>query len=361
MRRALVLNVGSSSLKWSVLEEASREASASRTVSWSPGETIAAAFERCVGDVGSVEAIGHRFVHGGSKFTSSVRVDDAVRAELGDLVVLDPLHMRPAVEVLDLARRRWPGVPQVAAFDTAFHATLPEEAARYAIPREWTAEGTVRRYGFHGLSVDHAVERTRSMLGEMPPRMLVLHLGSGCSITAVASGRSIDTTMGFTPLEGVMMGTRSGSVDPGLVLHVMTTLGLDAAAMREGLESRSGLLGVSGSSDLRVVLKEADSGAAGAKLGYAMFVHSVRRGAGGMLGSLGGVDALVFTGGAGENSPRLRGDVAAAFAFAGVEIDPVANEGCTPDASIGRGRVPTVVVKAREDLVILREIRGLGL
>jgi acetate kinase len=361
MNAALVLNVGSSSLKWSVFDDAGNEVSSGKTESLSPGEPFAKVFERAFRDAPPVRAVGHRFVHGGARFRASVRVDDAVRAALGELVPLDPLHMKPAVEVLDLARARWADAAHVAVFDTAFHATIPEEAARYAIPEPWTLGGTVRRYGFHGLSVDHATGRASAILGRTPDRLVVLHLGSGCSITAVSRGRSVDTTMGFTPLEGLMMGTRSGSIDPGLLLHVMTALGLDPAAAREGLESRSGLLAIAGSADLRAVLRDADGGSAKARLAYAMFVHGIVRYTGAMIGSLGGLDALVFTGGAGENSARLRADAAAAFAFAGVEIDARANEACVPDASIGRGRVPVMVVVAREDLVILREIRAIGL
>ncbi len=356
MDRVLVINVGSSSLKWSVLEAVSGRIVASRTENRGGPEASAAVFARAIGDVPPVDAVGHRFVHGGPRLTSSVVVDPDVRAELGELVELDPLHMKPAIETLDLARERWPDVSHVAVFDTAFHATIPEEARTYAIPKEWAQASGARRYGFHGLSVDHAVRRATAMLGQTPRKLMVLHLGSGSSITAVAAGRSIDTTMGFTPLEGVMMATRSGSIDPGLVLHLVAKLGLDAASVRAGLESRGGLLAVSGSPDLRQVLAEGDRGSAAAKLAYAMLVHSVRRCAGAMLGSLGGLDAVVFTGGIGENSSRLRADVASAFAFAGVRLDPTANEACTPDASIGQGNVAVLVVSAGEDAVILREV-----
>jgi acetate kinase len=267
--------------------------------------------------------------------------------------------MRRALAAVDAVGARRPSLPQFAAFDTAFHATLPEAAAGYALPFEWSERWALRRFGFHGLSVAHAAERARAMTGRTPPRLVVCHLGSGCSVTAVQDGRSVDTTMGFTPLEGLMMGTRSGSVDPGLLLHLQSRHGLGAAELREALTEKSGLLGVSGvSSDLREVLAAADAGSARAALAYQRFVLFARRAIGAMIAVLGGLDVLVFTGGIGENSPRVRRDLASSLRFAGAQLDDAANEAATSDQDVARAdsAVRILVVCAREDRVILREV-----
>jgi len=318
-------------------------------------QPIVAVLER----VGGIDAIGHRIVHGGASFRETVRVDTEVRAALESLVELDPLHMRRALAVVDAVGARLPSLPQFAAFDTAFHATIPEPAAGYGLPFEWTERWGLRRFGFHGLSVAHATERAGRMIGRTPRRLVVCHLGSGCSVTALADGRSIDTTMGFTPLEGLMMATRAGSVDPGLLFHLQLRHGIGAAELRETLTGRSGLLGVSGvSGDLRDVLAAASSGSTRAALAYQRFIVSAKRGIGSTLAVLGGLDALVFTGGVGENSPRVRRDLASSLAFAGAELDLEANESATPDVDVAmRGAaVRILVVRAREDLVILRDV-----
>jgi acetate kinase len=284
-------------------------------------------------------------------------INAEVRRALGELLTLDPLHMRPALAGIDAVSEAFPGVVQVGAFDTAFHATLPDAAAGYALPYEWSERWGLRRFGFHGLSAAHSLGRVRALLGRTPPRLIICHLGSGCSVTAVADGRSVDTTMGFTPLEGVMMATRAGSVDPGLLLYLQLQHGVSAAELFATLEERSGLLGVSGvSADLRRVLEAADGGAARARLAYERFVLSVRRAVGAMSGVLGGVDTLVFTGGIGENSARVRADVAAALGFAGLRLG--ADSGGTGDRLIssGESRIAALVVHAREDLVILDEV-----
>jgi acetate kinase len=311
------------------------------------------------------DAIGHRLVHGGLRFRETVRLDDATRKALADLAEIDPLHTGKALELIEAAVEAFPDLPQIAAFDTTFHATIPEAAAVYAIPYEWTREWGLRRLGFHGLSVAYAVRRAGEILGKGPSRMIVCHLGSGCSVTAVENGRSVDTTMGFTPLEGVMMGTRSGSVDPGLLLYLERQHGQDAAGLEDALNQRSGLLGVSGiSGDLRKVLEAADAGNDRAKLAYGIFVHTLRRAVGAMSGVLGGVDALVFTGGIGEHSARVRQDVAAALAFSGLTLDEAKNgAGISedPDAEISAAgaAVRALVITAREDLSVLAEVRRL--
>jgi acetate kinase len=359
----LVLNAGSSSLKWSLLDATTERVEAEGNEDWEGGEEAARAVLERLRSLSTPDAIGHRLVHGGLRFRETVRLDDATRKALADLAEIDPLHTGKALELIEAAVEAFPDLPQIAAFDTTFHATIPEAAAVYAIPYEWTREWGLRRFGFHGLSVAYAVRRAGEILGKSPSRMIICHLGSGCSVTAVEAGRSVDTTMGFTPLEGVMMGTRSGSVDPGLLLYLERQHGQDAAGLEDALNQRSGLLGVSGiSGDLRKVLEAADAGNDRAKLAYGIFVHTLRRAVGAMSGVLGGVDALVFTGGIGEHSARVRQDVAAALGFAGLRLDEKKNgAGISgdPDAEISAAgaAVRALVITAREDLSVLAEVR----
>jgi len=300
--RVLVLNSGSSTLKWALLDGSSRATVQAGTEEWAAtppagrGEIVRATLRRIV----RFDAVGHRIVHGGTRFTGASVIDDGVRAELEALAALDELHMRPALAGVDAVRAELPAMRQVAAFDTAFHATLPDAAAGYALPFEWSERWGLRRFGFHGLSVQYSVAQAARLLGRAPPRLIVCHLGSGASITAVADGKSIDTTMGFSPLEGVMMATRSGSVDPGLLLYLQARCGVGLDELRDTLANRSGLLGVSGvSGDLRRVVAAADEGSARARLAYDRFVWTLRRAVGAMAGVLDGVDAIVFTAGIG--------------------------------------------------------------
>ena len=358
-RRVLVLNAGSSSLKWSLLEAATEKIEAEGNEDWEGGKEAARAALERLRHLPAPDAIGHRLVHGGLHFREAVRLDEATRKALSDLAEIDPLHTGKALELIDAAIETFPNVPQIAAFDTTFHATIPDAAAVYAIPYEWTRDWGLRRFGFHGLSVAYAVRRSKELLGQVPSRLVVCHLGSGCSVTAVREGRSVDTTMGFTPLEGVMMGTRSGSLDPGLLLYLERQHGKDAAELEEVLNQRSGLLGVSGvSGDLRKVLDAADAGNDRAKLAYGIFVHTLRRAVGAMTGVLGGVDALVFTGGIGEHSARVRKDVATALAFAGLTLDEAKNDAVSTDAEISTpgSSVRALVIAAREDLSVLAEV-----
>lgn len=357
MRRILVFNFGSSTLKWALLD-ATDESTVSEGC-----ERLCNAREEPVGAVLrrvlEFDAVGHRIVHGGILFRETVGVDARVRAELESLVELDPPHMRNALAAVDAVRTRSPSMPQFAVFDTAFHATMPEAAAGYGLPFEWTEGWGLQRFGFHGLSVAHATRRAREITGRTPPRLVVCHLGSGCSVTAVKEGRSVDTTMGFTPLEGLMMATRSGSVDPGLLLHLQLRRGIGAAELWETLTETSGLLGVSGvSGDLREVLAAADAGSERAALAYERFTLSAKRAIGSMMPVLGGLDALVFTGGIGENSPRVRHDLTSSLMFAGAHLDEVANQSATTDVDVARkdSAARILVVRAREDLVILREV-----
>lgn len=364
MSRVLVFNCGSSGLKWSVLEGETGNALGGGFKAWPASGGVGAAsgaLARAVlRGVGPVDAVGHRFVFGGARFRSTVRISPDVREELGDVAGLDPLHMAPALAVFDAVHAESPVLPQMAVFDTTFHADLPAASAAYALPHEWTERWELRRLGFHGLSVEWAVRRAARMLGGAPARVIVAHLGSGCSVTAVRDGRSVETTMGFTPLEGLMMATRSGSVDPGLLLHLQIRHGMTAPELWLALSTRSGLLGVSGiSSDLRDVIATADAGLPRPALAYAQFIRSIRLAIGGMIATLGGVDVLVFTGGIGEHLGRVRADATSTLGYAGVGLDPVANAGARGDADISSPGTPArvMVIAAREDLVILGEVR----
>jgi acetate kinase len=358
--RVLVLNAGSATLKWTLLDATSHATEQTGSTPWAerPLEHRGEELRAMLRGIAGCDAVGHRVVHGGTRFLAATVVDDQTRADLEALAALDPLHMRPALAGIDAVSATFPGVAQVAAFDTAFHASMPE-ATGYALPFEWAERWELKRFGFHGLSVQYALQQARHLLGRTPARLIVCHLGSGCSITALADGRSLDTTMGFTPLDGVMMATRSGSVDPGLLLHLQTRHGLTAEQLEEALAHHAGLLGVSGvSGDLREVLAAADGGSLRARLAYDRFVWSLRRAVGAMVGVLGGVDTLVFTGGIGENSARVRGDVAPALAVAGLRLPadaPARGSGDRLLSDPGSG-VAVLLVHAREDLVILDEV-----
>jgi acetate kinase len=358
--RVLVLNAGSSSLKWSLVEAPGGAPLAAGNERWPAGSEPALDWAR-LGALGPA-AVAHRVVHGGARFRRPVRLDDGVLAALEALRPLDPLHAERSLAAIARARAALPDPPHVACFDTAFHATLPPAAAAYGLPRALAERHGLRRYGFHGLSVAHAAARAAELAGRPPGRLVVCHLGSGCSVTAVRDGRSIDTTMGFSPLEGLVMGTRSGSVDPGVLLFLLRETDLGAAGLERALEREGGLLGLSGASaDVREVLAAADAGDPPARLAYDAFVHAARRGVGHMLASLGGADALAFTGGIGEHLPRVRRDVLAPFAFAGLALDPDRNEAARPDAEVTAAGAPAscFVIEAREDLVMAREAAAL--
>jgi acetate kinase len=284
----------------------------------------------------------HRVVHGGARFREPIVIDDAVRAEIAALEALAPLHNAPALRAIEEAQRALPDVPHVAVFDTAFHATIPDEAATYAVPRRWRDWG-MRRYGFHGLSVQWATERVRA------ERLVVCHLGGGSSVTAVRNGRSIDTTMGFTPLEGVPMTTRSGSLDPGAIVYLVRERGLDVDELEHALNLESGLKALAGGSgDMREIV------AAGGGLALDVFAYRVAAAVAAMSAALGGLDTLVFTAGIGERSPLVRARICDRLAFLGVELDAARNERAEPDCAISAGAVAVHVVRAREELVAAR-------
>jgi len=333
----LVVNAGSTSLKLSAVDEAGS------------AEPVGS-LERAPADVA---AVAHRIVHGGMRFSEPVVVGEQVEAALAALNELAPLHNRPALAAMDEARRALPAVPHVAVFDTAFHATLPDEAAEFAVPRRWRDEWEIRRYGFHGLSVQWASER-------VPVRRLVVcHLGGGCSVTAVRDGRSVDTTMGFSPLDGVPMATRSGSIDPEIVLHLLRAGKLGLEEVERALESESGLLGLSGITPRVEELERSSEPAA--QLALRVFAHRIAGAAASMVAALDGIDALVFTAGIGEGSSFVRHNVCARIRFLGVELDVEANATAEPDADVAAAgsAVRIVVLRAREDVVAARAARRL--
>ena len=360
--RVLVVNAGSSSLKLSLLgtgEEplAAQELAAPRA-EVDPAELRSA----LGGGLGDADAVGHRIVHGGSRFREPVVVDDGVRRALWELVDLAPLHQPKSLAALDAVSRALPGVPTVACFDTAFHATLPAAAATYALPADWSARWEVRRYGFHGLSHGWIARRAPIVLGAPAQglRIVSCHLGAGASLCAIAGGRSVDTTMGFTPLEGLVMATRSGSVDPGLLLWLLERGQMSASELGDALEHESGLLGLSGTADMREVVMRAGAGENRARLALDVYVHRLRAGIASMAAALGGLDVLAFTGGVGEHSTEIRAGAVAGLAFLGVMVDPARNEAVDRDADISSTRAiaRTVVIRAREDLEIAAQVRS---
>ena len=307
-----------------------------------------------------VTAVGHRVVHGGAVFTSAVLVTPEMKRTLAGLSELAPLHNPINLEGIEAAQKAWPDVPHVAVFDTAFHATLPESARTYALPRRWTEEWGLRRYGFHGLSNAYCSDRAAKMLGRGPNglRVIVCHLGAGCSATAVRDGASVDTSMGFTPLDGVVMATRSGSVDPSILIHVLRHKGLTVDDVERVLNHESGLLGVSGASgDMRQVHAAARGGDARARLALEIYAHRLRQTIGGYAATLGGVDALVFTAGVGEHDAEMRADACRGLECLGLELDAAANAACKPDADVAAPASPgrILVIATREDLTIVRE------
>jgi acetate kinase len=368
--RVLVVNAGSSSLKLALLGGddrvlATRELAAPRAVV-DPGELRAA----LAGGFAGADVVGHRIVHGGRRFCAAVRIDTAVEAELRDLVDLAPLHQPKSLAALDAVSAALPELPAVACFDTAFHATLPDAAATYALPAAWRERWGLRRYGFHGLSHAWVARRAPALVDRDPAglRIVSAHLGAGASVCAISGGRSIDTTMGFTPLDGLVMATRSGSVDPGLVLWLLQHAGISEAELADALEHSSGLAGLTGSPDMRVVLTRAAAGDARAGLGLDVYLHRLRAAIAGMAAALGGLDALVFTGGVGERAAAIRSRAVDGLGFLGLGVDAERNRDvgadrnrdvtADADISVPGAEVRTLVIAAREDLEIARESRA---
>jgi acetate kinase len=359
--RILVVNVGSSSLKLSVLDDLELEAS--EDLPLQAGRLDEHAVGEAVTRHGLIEVVGHRIVHGGAELSEPVVVDAEVRRRLEALVDLAPLHLPKSLAGLDLVSRLLPGAPAVACFDTAFHAHLPAAASTYALPAEWRRRWPLRRFGFHGLSHAWASSRAAEMLAEPAAslRVVTCHLGAGASLAAVAGGVSVDTTMGFTPLEGLVMATRSGSIDPGLVLWLEQHVGMPPAELASTLEHRSGLLGLTGNADMAAVLQAESRGDDEAALGIAVYLHRLRAEIAAMAAAMGGLDALVFTGGVGEHAASIRNRACAGLGFLGVGLDESVNESAVPDLQVtARGAaVRVLVVAAREDVQIAKEVEAL--
>jgi acetate kinase len=386
----LVVNAGSSSLKYSLVDGDTGEALASGLVE-RIGETsgvvthhgpsgeqrleqkvashedaLAAVLDLFTQhgpslDAVELAAVGHRVVHGGDRFAEPARIDDALVEEVRDLVPLAPLHNPANLEGIEVARRLFPDLPQVAVFDTAFHQTLPEHAYTYAVPRAWRDEHRVRRYGFHGTSHAFVSREAARLLGRSPEEVnvIVLHLGNGASAAAVAGGRSVDTSMGLTPLEGLVMGTRSGDLDPALHAHLHRTLGWSLEEIDRALNRESGLKGLAGENDFRELRRLIDAGDEGAQLAFDVYCYRIRKYVGAYTAVLGRVDAIVFTGGVGQHAPRVREASLSGLETWGVEVDAERNTGATGRepvvVSSEASRVAVLVVPTNEEWEIARQ------
>jgi acetate kinase len=358
--RVLVVNAGSSSLKLRVLDDQDDVEHSADLPAGRDGFD-SASLAATLAEWDTPDVVGHRIVHGGTMYTGPVLIDTTVRAHLDDLTDLAPLHQPKSLAALDAVSKQLPDVPAVASFDTAFHATIPAAAATYAVPNEWRQRYGIRRYGFHGLSHSYCTRRAAELLGRplQALRIVSCHLGSGASLAAVLNGRSIDTTMGFTPLEGLVMATRSGTVDPGLVLWLEEHERLSPHEIATALEERSGLLALAGTADMREVEASALRGEAGGELALEVYTHRLAAGIGAMTAATGGLDVLVFTGGVGERSATVRRLGLERLGYLGIAIDSernaAAHEDC--DISLAGASVRTLVVGAREDVQIAAEAR----
>jgi acetate kinase len=308
-----------------------------------------------------LRAVGHRVVHGGERYTSAVLITPEVKQTIDELTELAPLHNPASLEGINAVEQVLPKVPQVAAFDTAFHATLSKAARTYPLPQKWTREWGIRRYGFHGLSHSYCSAEATKRIGRRDLKLVIAHLGNGASVSAVRDGLCVDTSMGFTPLEGLMMATRSGTVDPGILIYLLRHKGLNVEELDSALNHESGLLGVSGiSSDLRQLLSKLPHNP-DARLAVDIYVHRIVQTIGAMTATLGGIDALVFTAGVGEHSAKIRERVCEKLKYLGLDLDRAANENCRPDADIATpaSAARILVIATREDLTIMRETRRL--
>ena len=351
--RVLVVNAGSSSLKLRLLDGADQLLQSADVPADAAGfdETRV---DELLDQWPAPDAAGHRIVHGGTQFDRPVVIDGEVRQRLQELTALAPLHQPKSLAALDAVTARLPGIPAVASFDTAFHATLPAAASTYAVPREWRERYGVRRYGFHGLSHAYAAQRAGELVHRAPAGLRVI-----TCLAAVVGGVSVDTTMGFTPLEGLVMATRSGSVDPGLLLWLIEEQQLSAHEISTALSERSGLAALAGTADMREVEQAAAAGDGDAQLALDVYLHRLVAGIGAMTASAGGIDVLVFTGGVGEHSPLVRRRAAAALGHLGVAVASGSNDGAQGDCDISapEATVATIIVEAREDLQIAGETR----
>ncbi len=392
--KVLVINTGSSSLKYqlidmdnesvlakglcdrigiegSYLKHAKAEGDAVIVESPMPdhkvaiGKVLEALTDKEMGviaDMSEIDAVGHRVVHGGESFSKSVLIDEKVMQAIRDCIELAPLHNPPNIIGIEACQQLMPNTPMVAVFDTAFHQTMPAKSYIYAVPYEAYEKYGVRKYGFHGTSHKYVSAKAAEFLGKPLEelKMITCHLGNGSSICAVKNGKAMDTTMGFTPLDGILMGTRSGSIDPAILTFLMGKEGMDAKAMDNYLNKKSGVLGVSGvSSDFRDLDKAAEEGNERAQLALDMFTYRVTKYIGEYAAAMNGVDVILFTAGVGENNPILRKDVCAGLTYLGVEIDEQANNrrGGVFEFSTPNSKVKVLVVSTNEELAIARDTK----
>lgn len=361
--RVLVVNAGSSSIKLALLGD-DDEVIAHNEIDAPHVQLNTEQLTGALSDgLAGADAIVHRIVHGGERFHAAAVFTAEVRAELQQLIPLAPLHQPKALAALDSVAQIMGAVPTVVCFDTSFHATLPAAAATYALPASWRERWGLRRYGFHGLSHGWIARRVPQLLGcpSEGLRIVSAHLGAGASLCAIRDGVSLDTTMGFTPLEGLVMATRSGSVDPGLILWLLGQGSLRESDVTWALEHDSGLLGLSGSADMREIIERRADGDGEAALAFDVFIHRLRGSIAAMAASLGGIDVLAFTGGIGEHAVAVRAATADSLSFLGVELDLERNASAHDDRDISAegARVSTLVITAREDLEMAHQTRAL--
>ncbi|THV41717.1 acetate/propionate family kinase [Glycomyces buryatensis] len=302
-------------------------------------------------------AVAHRVVHGGRRFVQPVVIDDEVMAAIGELSSLAPLHNPANLEGIQVARKLFPKLPQVAVFDTAFHATVPERAHLYAVPQDWRSEHGVRRYGFHGTSHAYVSRQAAAALGKSPKEVnvIVAHLGNGASVSAVERGRSIDTSMGLTPLEGLVMGTRSGDIDPAIIFHMHRQTGASFADLDSALNKESGMYALTGQVDMRAIEQAATGGDRDAEVALDVYCYRIRKYIGSYIAALGGADAIAFTAGVGENSPEVRARVLESLVALGVKLDDEANEAGGPVISTSDSPITALVIPTNEEGEIARQ------
>jgi acetate kinase len=355
-----------SSIEWRPAEQPARHLALPSTQRRPAADQLALHLNAYLDELGAspVKAVGHRVVHGGSAFSGSVRLDATAKTAIAELAPLAPLHNPEALDFIAAAENAWPHAVHVAVFDTAFYSTLKPEAYLYPAPYSWYTDCGVRRYGFHGISHAYCSDRATQLLPRPTPalRLVSCHLGNGCSATATCGGAAVATTMGFTPLEGLMMGTRSGSLDPGALLHVQRHYGLDADSLDNVLNHQSGLLGLSGvSSDYRQVEAAADAGNTRAVTALQVYALRVKESVGALAAHLGGLDALLFTGGVGENSAGLRAAVCKGMGFMGVTLDLDLNRDAQADCDVAAPGSPArvLVLHTREEYTIATQTQKL--
>jgi acetate kinase len=374
--KILVLNAGSSSHKLSLYDIRSNsptEALWQGKIDWDKEEkkhveeqvfgllqTLWQGKQKVIAGPHEIEKIGHRIVHGGAAFQAPIRINALVKEEIRKLIPLAPLHNPANLEGVEIMEKLFPSIPQIAVFDTAFHRLMPEETKTYAIPYFYRKEG-VERYGFHGISHHYCAERAQFLFPSCS-KIICCHLGNGASLCAILNGKSIDTTMGFTPLEGLMMGTRCGSIDPGLILYLCREKKLSVEELDHTLNFESGLKGISGRSDMRELLAGIQTGDKQARLAFDMYVYRIKSYIGALAAHLEGVDSLIFTGGIGENAPDVRAAVCRGLQFLGIDLDLHKNRNCRPDQDIAAdaSKVRLLVIHTREEWKIAVECWKLG-